>query len=339
MFKVVFILISIMFTAAGVFAQPRVLKWAHVYEPSEHYHLQAVGAANEIERLTQGRVRIEVIPASKAGAEETFPAKLKSGEIDIAYLGMTHATKEYAPLSVSGFPFIFQDSDHVQRYLNSPFFKEQLNSYEKAVGNHMVTAVYYGARHVTENRPIARPEDMVNLKLRVPGAPAYKLFGQAMQAQSIAIPFAKVYDALKNGDVEAQENPLPTIYAKKFYEVQKFAFLTAHIYDLISITVGQATWKSLSVEDQKIVDSAIKKAATWVNVQTISNELLMESELRKLGMRVVSVDRKAFRDVALKNASPTELGATMADYQRIQSLARTSFTGAIDKPAVTERKK
>jgi TRAP-type C4-dicarboxylate transport system substrate-binding protein len=131
---------------------------------------------------------------------------------------------------------------------------------------------------------------------------------------------------------------LPTIHAKKFYEVQKFAFLTAHIYDLISITVGQSAWKSLSPEDQKIVDIAIKKAATWVNVQTISSELLMETELRKLGMRVVSVDRRAFKETALKNVSPTDLGATMADYQRIQALARVRFTGTVDKPAAAERK-
>jgi TRAP-type C4-dicarboxylate transport system substrate-binding protein len=184
MFKSLFIFIAISCAFTGAHAQTQVLKWAHVYEPNESYHVQAVQAANEIARLTQGRVRIEVIPASKAGAEETFPAKLKSGEIGIAYLGMTHATKDYPPLAVSGFPFIFQDTDHVRRYLVSPFFQEQLDGYEKAVGNHMVTAVYYGARHVTANRPIAQPQDMVGLKLRVPGAPAYKLFGQAMQAQT-----------------------------------------------------------------------------------------------------------------------------------------------------------
>lgn len=302
-------------------AQGRVLKWVHVYEAAEPYHMQALQAAEAVAQATQGRLRIEVIPASKAGAEDTFPAKLKSGELDIAYLGMTHAAKEFPSLGVAGFPFTFLNTDHVRRYLASPFFQEQLDGYEKATGQHMVGAVYYGARHVTSNRPIATPADMAGLKLRVPGAPAYQLFGQAMQAQVVPIAFAKVHEALKNGEVEAQENPLATIYAKKFYEVQKYAVLTAHIHDLVSVTVAGSTWKSLAPADRAVLKGALHKAITWVNVQTISNELLMEGELAKLGLKMVSVDRKAFRDAALKRVSPTDLGATQKDYERIQALA------------------
>lgn len=320
--KTIFLFALSTFACVAAMAQTQVLKWAHVYEAGEPYHLQAVQAGDEIARLTQGRVRLEVIPASKAGGEETFPARLKSGEIHIAYLGMTHASKDYPGLAVSGFPFVFQDTDHVRRYLASGFFQEQLDGYEKATGNHMIGAVYYGARHVTSNRSVTGPQDMAGLKLRVPGAPAYKLFGQAMQAQVTPIPFARVYEALKNGEVDAQENPLPTIYAKKFYEVQKFAFLTGHIHDLVSITVSGAAWKALTPADQKVVEAAIRKAATWVNVQTISNELLMEAELRRLGMQLRSVDRRAFKEAALKRVSPSDLGATQQDYERIQGLAR-----------------
>ena len=346
MLKRIFVMVVAAGAAFAALAQPKVLRWAHVYEPTEPYHVQALQAATEIARLTEGRVRIEVLPASKAGTEESFLAKLKSGEIDIAYLGMTHAAKEYTPLAISGFPFIFQDTDHVGRYLASSFFREQLDGYEKALGNHMVTAVYYGARHVTANRLITRPEDMVGLKLRVPGAAAYKLFGQAMQAQPLAIPFANVYDALKSGEAEAQENPLATIYAKKFYEVQKYVYLTAHIHDLISITIGQHAWESLAPEDRKSVDAAIKKAAAWVNVQTISNELVMEGRLDKLGMRVQSVDRKAFKDVTLKRVSPIDLGASTADFQRIQAIARAGLVTSTEtipdrppKPTGSDRRR
>lgn len=322
--KRIFLFALSTFACVAAIAQTQVLKWAHVYEAGEPYHLQAVQAGDEIARLTQGRVRLEVIPASKAGGEETLPAKLKSGEIHIAYLGMTHASKDYPGLAVSGFPFVFQDIDHVRRYLASGFFQEQLDGYEKATGNHMIGAVYYGARHVTSNRSITGPQDMAGLKLRVPGAPAYKLFGQAMQAQVVPIAFAKVHEALKNGEVEAQENPLATIYAKKFYEVQKYAVLTAHIHDLVSVTVAGSTWKSLAPADRAVLEGALHKAITWVNVQTISNELLMEGELAKLGLKMVSVDRKAFRDAALKRVSPTDLGATQKDYERIQALAARS---------------
>jgi len=57
----------------------------------------------------------------------------------------------------------------------------------------------------------------------------YTLFPLAVGANPTPIAFAEVYLALSNKTVDAQENPLPTIEAKKFYEVQSHINLTAHI--------------------------------------------------------------------------------------------------------------
>src|SRR5258708_6196710 len=83
----------------------------------------------------------------------------------------------------------------------------------------------------TAAKALNRPEDMKGLKIRVPDAPLYTLFPRAVGANPTPIAFAEVYLALQNGTVEAQENPLPTIDAKKFYEVQSHINLTAHITD------------------------------------------------------------------------------------------------------------
>ncbi len=46
-----------------------VLKWAHVYETSEPYHQQALWAAEEIKKRTNGKYEIQVYPASQLGNE------------------------------------------------------------------------------------------------------------------------------------------------------------------------------------------------------------------------------------------------------------------------------
>ena len=81
---------------------------------------------------------------------------------------------------------------------------------------------------------------MKGLKIRVPDAPLYTMFPRAVGANPTPIAFAEVYLALQNGTVDAQENPLPTIDAKKFYEVQKYIVLTGHITDaLLTIVSSQ----------------------------------------------------------------------------------------------------
>ena len=67
---------------------------------------------------------------------------------------------------------------------------------------------------------------MKGLKIRVPDVPAYMATPKSCGANPTPIAFAEVYLALQNGTVDAQENPLTTIEAKKFYEVQKAIMMT-----------------------------------------------------------------------------------------------------------------
>jgi TRAP-type C4-dicarboxylate transport system substrate-binding protein len=80
---------------------------------------------------------------------------------------------------------------------------------------------------------------MQGLKIRVPDVPAYLAMPRACGANTTPIAFAEVYLALQNGTVEAQENPLTTIEAKKFYEVQKNIVLTGHIVDHLNTVVSK----------------------------------------------------------------------------------------------------
>ena len=218
------------------------LKWAHVYETSEPYHKYSVWAGEEIKKRTDGRYEIQVFPASSLGKESDINQGLTLGTVDIILTGASFAGRSYPPLAVSYFPFIFRDADHLLKYAKSDVFKELAKGYDDKTGNHITALTYYGARDVTSNaaHPVAKPEDMKGLKIRVPDAPAYLAFPKALGANPTPIAFAEVYLALQNGTVDAQENPLPTIEAKKFYEVQKNISLTGHIIDsLLTVVSGQ----------------------------------------------------------------------------------------------------
>ena len=303
-------------------AQPVTLKWAHGYEVSEPFHTQAETMAQKIKTATGGRVEIQVYPASALGAEADYSKKLASGEIDIAYIGLNVLARDYPPVGVVGFPFLFSDPDHVRRFLSSAVFEDLRKSYEAQSKNRLAAAIYYGARHVTSNKPINTPRDMLGLKMRVPDAPTYKLFAKSMGAAATPLPFAKVYDALKSGEIDAQENPLPTIIAKKFYEVQKSVTLTGHMYDMLGIVISAGALQRLSDGDRAIVSDIIHKDAVWASVQLIARELVSEGKLRDTGIQIIRPDRQAFVEAAQKAVSPSELQARPGDYEKIRDLIK-----------------
>ena len=67
------------------------------------------------------------------------------------------------------------------------------------------------------------------------------------------IAFAELYNALKQGVVDGQENPLAVIYYKKLYEVQKHLSLTKHVYNNMIHVMSKKIWDKLTPEQQNIV--------------------------------------------------------------------------------------
>jgi tripartite ATP-independent transporter DctP family solute receptor len=315
MLAVAFVALSV-----NVSAQTK-LKWAHVYETSEPYHTAAVWAAGEIKKRTNGRYEVEVFPASSLGKETDINQGLTLGTVDIIYTGQLFAGRTYGPLAIGGAPYMFRDFDHWKRYSTSPLFAELAEGYrQKSGGNKVVAITYYGERHVTSNKAINKPEDMKGLKIRVPDAPLYTMFPRAVGANPTPIAFAEVYLALQNGTVDAQENPLPTIDAKKFYEVQKYIVLTGHITDALLTIVSGQTWSKLSPADQKIFEDVLREAAARATSEIVDTEKKMAAEFEKRGKMVVRVDRKPFRDATVKLHNGPDATWPREVYDRLQSL-------------------
>ncbi len=309
-------------TTFGIANAQTKLKWAHVYETSEPFHKNAVWAAEEIKKRTKDRYEIQVFPASSLGKESDINQGLTLGTVDIIYTGASFAGRSYPPLSVTYFPFIFRDSEHLLKYAKSDVFQELSKGYNDKTGNHITALTYYGARDVTstEKKPVRTPADMKDLKIRVPDAPAYLAFPKALGANPTPIAFAEVYLALQNGTVDAQENPLPTIEAKKFYEVQKNISLTGHIVDSLLTIVSPTVWSKLSAEDKKIFEEVTQEAAEKTGREIIASEARLVDEFKKKGNNVIVVDKKAFADAVLKNTTPEAQGYRQKDYDRIVNL-------------------
>ena len=303
-------------------AQPIKMKWAHVYEASEEYHKWAVRAAEQIKERTKGRYQIDVFPASSLAKEAELLPGLDLGSIDIVYIGSAFIGNTYGPIALTEAPFVFENFQHWLNFSKSTLFNDFCEGYRKASNGNFITATtYYGARCVTSNKPINSPADMRGLKIRVPGAPLYLMFTEAVGANATPIAFAEVYLALQQKVVDAQENPLPTIKAKKFYEVQKYINMTQHITGNIFTTFGAPAWKKISPEDQKIFIEVTRQAAENCSRAIAKAEEDLVAWFQQQGNIINKVDRKPFIDAvapSLRN-SPRKTWST-EDYERILAL-------------------
>jgi tripartite ATP-independent transporter DctP family solute receptor len=315
-------LVAALFIMAGPAGAQTKLKWAHVYEVAEPYHTQALWAAEEIKKRTSGRYEIAVFPASQLGNENQINEGLGLGTVDMIYTGTSFAGAIHKPIAITNAPYVLRDFNHWKAYRDSKLFRDIAKGYEDKTRHKVIALTYYGERMVTANRAIKKPEDMKGMKLRVPPAPLYLMFTKSVGANATPIAFAEVYLALQQGTVDGQENPLPTIMAKKFYEVQSHIMLTAHITDQLLTIVGSHVWSKLSDADKKVFEEVLVQAASNSTDQIRATEQKLAEEFRKLGKTVVEVDRAAFRQAAipLHNDANAGAGWSQAEYDALQAL-------------------
>ncbi len=318
-------------TATVAQAQTK-LKWAHVYETSEPYHTESVWAAEEIKKRTNGKFEIQVFPASSLGKETDINQGMQLGTVDMIISGPSFAARSYPRLGIAYYPFIFRDGDHLLAYSKSAVFKEMTDGFREKTGIQILAYTYYGARQTTSKTAFTDCAGMKGLKIRVPDVPSYRATPEACGANPTPIAFAEVYLALQNGTVDAQENPLTTIEAKKFYEVQKHIMMTSHIVDGLTTQVAPHVWTKLSDAEKKIFSDVALEAAARATAQIKKREGELVDEFKKKGITINAVNRQSFVDAVLKTKTSSRWASTRRTTTASSRSSRTRRDGHRCRP-------
>jgi TRAP-type C4-dicarboxylate transport system substrate-binding protein len=120
---------------------------------------------------------------------------------------------------------------------------------------------------------------------------------RALGAAPTPIPFGEVYTALQQKTVDGQENPIPTIFSRKFYEVQGVLTMSRHMLQNNTIVINKTSLAKLSPENRKIlVEEAAAVSAKNTELQQAREQSMLE-DIRKSGRTKIidDPDRAAFQ--------------------------------------------
>jgi len=153
-----------------------------------------------------------------------------------------------------------------------------------------------GYRHITNSvRPIESPEDMKGIKLRVPEAEmridTFKMLG----ALPTPMPFSEVFTGLQQKVVDGQENPLSTIYASKFFEVQDNLALSGHIWGSAVLTISEGAWGRLSDDQKRIIKEAAEKWKLKERDMVAKADEEALASIKAAGVKVTQPDPATFQ--------------------------------------------
>lgn len=254
--------------------------------------------ADNVKARTNGAIDIRVYPAEQLGKEVDLALQVKSGALDISAPSLPALSSLLPGLEIASAPFLWKDWDEADKIIRGPAFQPMFDELADKQNVLMLTKTFYwGWRNLTTREKAVRtPADMSGLKIRVPESPVWVEMVRALGAAPTPIPFGEVYTALQQHTVDGQENPIPTIFSRKFYEVQGYLSLTRHMLQSNSMIINKKSFEKLSPEQQKILlEEAAKVAQKDLKLQQ-EREVSMLEDIRKSGKTQVieDVDRDAF---------------------------------------------
>lgn len=252
----------------------------------------------EVEAATDGRITVEIHPDGELGADSELISGIVNGDVDITASSAGNFANYDVNVGISAFPFLFDDFDEAWQFVDGDVEKEA--EADLSACNIKVLGHYdNGFRCVTTSDrigPINSVSDMDGLVIRTPENQIVMQTMLLLGAEPKVLDFTKLKDALRSGEFDAQENPIPVIYNNGLYEVQSNLAITNHSYDVMLFVIRQDIWDSLSEEDKQIISDAASKAQAKDRelVKTQTEEYI--DKLIEEGMTVTYPDLDEFKE-------------------------------------------
>jgi tripartite ATP-independent transporter DctP family solute receptor len=306
----------------AVAQQPVVIKLGNVQATADIVQTGLKRFADLVAERTKGQLQVQIFPASQLGTEQELLEGVQLGTIHM-FEGSSGSVGRFLPdLEAFAAPFVWRDVDHMLKTVRGPVGQGLAERLVKAKGMRVLDFGWlFGNRFLTtKTKAISKPEDLKGMKIRVQPTAIYLETIKAMGANPTTMDFKEVYLGLQSGVIDGQENPPFVIFNNKFFEVQKYVMLTAHITQNQAMVINEKFYQGLSPEFRKILTDAAHEAGNFQNDLVLKSEKEYLDKLKEKGMTIVQPDVKAFReatkDVYKKVSEKWEPGL----YERIQAV-------------------
>ncbi|MGB0526472.1 MAG: TRAP transporter substrate-binding protein [Flavobacteriaceae bacterium] len=298
--QIVFIAFSLLLLSGCQLSKVKTIKLAHGLDVTHSVHLALEFFGEEIHRISEGQLAVEIYPNSQLGSEREI--------LELIQIGSLHMTKvsaatleNFAPKSkVLGLPYLFKNRAHAFRVLDGEIGQNLLEDSQryrlKGLG-------YYDAGYrsfYTKERPVDHPDELKGLKIRVMESVTAMNMVRSFGGAPTPISWGELYTSLQQGVVDGAENNPPSFYLSKHYEICKYYSLNEHTYSPDVIIIGNSFWNQLNEEQQLWMSKAVNASIDFQRKLWAEHEANALEEVVKAGVEIVYPEKDVFMELAQK---------------------------------------
>lgn len=257
--------------------------------------------ADEVNRLSDGRMQIQVYANSTLGGDRDLLETCADGDIPFVVQNTAPQVTFMPDLAVFDLPCVFDSLDDCRDKLDDPEFYNLVSDVYTDGGYHLLAIADQGFRVMSTNKKVSSFTDFKGQKIRTMENPYHLAFWKSIGASPAPMSFSEVYIGLQQHTIDAQENPYEVIVSNNLYEQQDYVIETNHLPHLITLIVNDEFFQDLSEEEQEIMTEAANTALAYAREQSDSRISDKISAIESSGTEIISLtddERAEMREAA-----------------------------------------
>jgi C4-dicarboxylate-binding protein DctP len=241
---VVLIGFALLFFCGAAMAEPILIRFSHVVSANDPKGVGALRFKELAEARLADLVRVVVYPGSELFTDELVLQGLLRGDVQLAAPSLSKFGSLTKRLLVFDLPFLFDDVEAVHAFQNGEVGQDLLTA---MLDKGVLGLAYWdnGMRVVSGAKPLRTPADAEGMTIRIEGSDVLEAQYRAIGALPMKLPFGEVYDALRSGLVQGQENTWSNIASQRFYTLGQSFTETSHSYLGYMVVTSAAFWNDL----------------------------------------------------------------------------------------------
>lgn len=298
-----------------------VLRLAETQTETYPATMGAIEFARLVEERSNGRIKIEVFTGGQLGGDEqAVIEQIQFGAIDMSRVNLAPMT-EFAPvLNLFQMPFLFENSDHMHKVIDSELGEQMLSSVENS--NFVGLALYEaGTRNFYNSvKPITKMEDMKGLKIRSTQSQLIIDMIESLGAVPTPMAFGEVYSSLQTGVIDGAENNWVSYDQNSHFEVAKHLTLDGHTAPPEILICSKMVFDKLSAEDQELIKQAAKDSVIYEREQYGKVEQVSREKVIAGGAQVVELENRSEFEEAVAPLYEKYAGDFMDELEQIKAM-------------------
>jgi TRAP-type transport system periplasmic protein len=286
--------------ATATLAMPRVsraqkMRWigANAAAQQDFIGVSLDFFAKRVGELTRGQIEITNHHGGSLGGEREHVEALLQGAVHVASPGQGLLAGWYRPAEVWTHPYLFKDVAHKDRVWDA-VRSEYQEDMAKAAKLRPVAAIPRMPRMLTCNRVVKAPADMRGLKIRVPETALWRRTFELFGASPTPLPFPEVFQALKSGVIDGQENPIGLTFNSGIFDANTHLSLTEHMMQDNCILVGDQAYGRLTPELRGALDQAGRDLEAELRPRVVADDAATLEKVKAKRIVISEVDKAAF---------------------------------------------